>query len=222
MKRNVSLEEISDGRLYGIHDMVKADCHGCRGCHACCCGMGSSVIIDPLDMYRLQAKLEKSPAQLLQEERLELNVVDGCILPNLKMAGENEECTFLARDGRCSIHESRPGICRLFPLGRYYEDGDFRFFLQVGECREKNRSKVKVEKWIDTPDWKKNHEFICTWHELLKALEREISGQEDGGRARAFNLGLLNIFYMTEYKTGEDFYGQFSDRRSRYREEYGI
>lgn len=29
MKRNVSLEEIPDGHLYGYHDMVKADCYGC-------------------------------------------------------------------------------------------------------------------------------------------------------------------------------------------------
>ena len=46
MKRYVSLEEISDGRLYGGNDMVKADCHGCKGCHKCCTGMGNSVILE--------------------------------------------------------------------------------------------------------------------------------------------------------------------------------
>lgn len=222
MKRNVSLEEISDGRLYGIHDMVKADCHGCKECYACCCGMGSSVILDPCDVYRLQAGLGKNLAQLLQEEKLELNVVDGCILPNLKMAGEREQCAFLNRDGRCSIHESRPGICRLFPLGRYYEDDDFRYFLQVGECREKNRTKVKVEKWIDTPDWKKNHDFVCAWHALLKTLERETAGQEDGARAKELNLGLLNTFYMTEYDIREDFYEIFYARLQYYKDAFGI
>ena len=36
MRRQASLEEISDGHLYGLNDMVKADCGGCSGCSACC------------------------------------------------------------------------------------------------------------------------------------------------------------------------------------------
>ncbi len=52
MKRNVSLAEISDGRLYGENDMVKADCHGCKGCSKCCHGMGESIVLDPYDIYR--------------------------------------------------------------------------------------------------------------------------------------------------------------------------
>ena len=36
MKRNVTLEEISDGNLYEANDMVKADCQDCKGCSDCC------------------------------------------------------------------------------------------------------------------------------------------------------------------------------------------
>lgn len=220
MRRNVSLEEISDGRLYGIRDMVKADCHGCRGCSKCCQGMGNSVVLDPYDICRLQSGLHRSFAQLLQEGRLELHVVDGCILPNLSMSGEGERCTFLGADGRCSIHESRPGICRLFPLGRYYADGDFKYFLQTGECSEKNRTKVRVGRWIDTPDLEKNHDFICAWHALLKALEKAVAGREDGAQAKALNMELLNAFFFAAYDEDRDFYGQFEERLNRYRERF--
>ena len=34
MKRNIDIKEISDGKLYGPNDMVKADCRGCEGCSA--------------------------------------------------------------------------------------------------------------------------------------------------------------------------------------------
>ena len=47
MKREVDLNEISDGRLYSSGDMVKVDCHDCEGCSACCQGMGNSIILDP-------------------------------------------------------------------------------------------------------------------------------------------------------------------------------
>ena len=129
MKRYVSLEEISDGRLYTAKDMVRADCHGCEGCSACCHGMGESIILDPYDVYRLEKMEGFSFAESIGRT-IELNVVDGVILPNLMMSGEKESCGFLDQEGRCSIHPYRPGICRLFPLGRFYEEGSFRYFLQ--------------------------------------------------------------------------------------------
>lgn len=44
MRREVTLEEISDGRLYDANDMVKADCQDCKGCHDCCTGMGGEIL----------------------------------------------------------------------------------------------------------------------------------------------------------------------------------
>ncbi len=212
MKRNVSLAEISDGRLYHENDMVKADCHGCKGCFGCCTGMGTSVILDPYDVYRLQAGIGKGLPRLLEEGAVELNVVDGIILPNLSMAGQEERCAFLDGEGRCSIHRSRPGVCRLFPLGRFYENGDFKYFLQTGECRESSRSKVKVAKWIDTPEHGRYHGFICDWHYFLNRQEEKVAGAEDSEEAKKLNLALLQIFFMEPYDTDEDFYGQFEER----------
>ena len=201
MRRNVTLEEISDGRLYRSNDMVKADCHGCEGCHKCCTGMGNSVLLDPYDVYRLQKGLAKGLNRLLAEEAAELNVVDGVILPNLKMAGREERCVFLNEEGRCSIHSVRPGLCRLFPLGRYYEDYGFRYFLQSGECPAPNRSKVKVSKWIDTPRQASYQGFLCRWHGLLKRLEKTVYGREDSEIAKQLNLVMLRTFYMEPYET---------------------
>ena len=89
MKRKVDLNEISDGRLYSSGDMVKVDCHDCEGCSACCQGMGNSIILDPMDLWRLQLG-KKENFDTLLANYLELNVVDGMVLPNLKMAGEEE------------------------------------------------------------------------------------------------------------------------------------
>ena len=217
MKRNVTLAEISDGRLYGPNDMVKADCHGCKGCSQCCHGMGSSIILDPYDGYRLTKGLQKELAELIGTA-LELNVVDGVILPNLRMAGEKEACFFLDEEGRCSIHAHRPGICRLFPLGRYYENGSFKYFLQTGECAETIRSKVKVSKWIDTPDLARNQQFVTTWHYLVNQVEELIQNSEDDAFRKNLNMFLLNTFYLTPYDKEGDFYQQFEERLARFRE----
>ncbi len=211
MIRDVSLDEISDGKLYGLNDMVKADCNDCQGCSACCQGMGSSIVLDPLDVWRMEEQTGERFESLLVD-RLELNVVDGIILPNLKMAGEREACVFLVGGGRCSIHSFRPGICRLFPLGRFYEGRSFQYFLQVHECKKENRTKVKVRKWIDTPDLKRYEQFVADWHYFLKDLQERLETGQDEELAKQVNLYVLNTFYMTPFDAGCDFYEQFYAR----------
>lgn len=210
MKRNIDLKEISDGRLYGSNDLVKADCGDCRGCFACCCGMGNSIILDPLDVHRLTTGLNQSFEALLASY-LELNVVDGIILPNLKMQGSRECCAFLNEAGRCTIHAIRPGICRLFPLGRYYENGSFRYFLQTHECKKANRTKVKVKKWIDTPELGKYETFVNRWHYYLKDMETLIEKQPE--KAKEIDLQILQRFYLTPY--GDNFYTEFEQRMQK-------
>lgn len=209
MERYVDIKKISDGKLYSSNDLVRADCGDCQGCFDCCCGMGESIVLDPMDVNRLSKGLGKTFEELLAEN-LELNVVDGLILPNLKMAGEKEQCSFLTKEGRCSIHSIRPGICRLFPLGRFYENGSFRYFLQVHECRKENRAKIKVKKWIDTPDVKKYEKFINEWHYFLKDMERHtVQGFE---YAKTVSMYILKQFYYQPYNDQEDFYEQFGKR----------
>lgn len=210
MIRNINMEEVSDGKLYGVNDMVKVGCDDCKGCSACCRGMGSSVVLDPYDVYLLTTGLNCRFEELLVD-KLELNVVDGIVLPNLNMSNATESCAFLNKEGRCSIHAYRPGICRIFPLGRIYENGSFQYFLQVNECKKKERTKVKVKKWIDTKDIAKNEAFIVRWHYFLKDLTEKIPTLSEADLKR-MNMYVLNVFFMTPYDAQRDFYEQFAER----------
>lgn len=208
MLRNVSLEEISDGRLYGLNDMAKLGCNDCAGCSSCCRGMGNTIVLDPYDVWRLTGGLGVSLQQLFAGH-LELNVVDGIILPNLKLAGDSEQCTFLNEEGRCSIHLYRPGICRLFPLGRYYEDDGFCYILQVHECEKQNRSKVKIRKWMDTPDMERYDTYIADWHAFLNKLRVKL---EKAALAKSISMYILQQFYLLPYDNSRDFYSQYEAR----------
>ncbi|WP_373218499.1 YkgJ family cysteine cluster protein [Ruminococcus sp. 5_1_39BFAA] len=212
MRREVSMEEISDGKLYEANDMVKADCHDCEGCHDCCTGMGDSVVLDPLDVFRLCAGLGKTAEELVSLGYIQFDAADGNILPHLCMRGREESCVFLNGEGRCSIHGFRPGFCRLFPLGRYYENGGFRYFLQIHECKKTNRSKIKVKKWIDTPELKKYEKFVADWHYFLLDVQEVLYQAEDGELIKNLNLYVVNRFYMKAYEKNEDFYAQFYTR----------
>lgn len=197
-------------RLYELRDMVKVGCHDCEGCSACCQGMGDTVILDPFDVYRLTVGLGK-PFEVLLTECVELHVEEGLILPNLQMTGENNSCVFLNKEGRCSIHSLRPGLCRTFPLGRNYEDGKLTYFMLEQECPKENKTKLKVEKWIDTPDLQKNQDFLVKWHYLLKGLRKQAAALE-GEQLKQVNMLLLHIFYLRPYAEKADFYSQFEER----------
>lgn len=214
MKRNCSLNEISDGNLYNRNDLVEASCDGCKGHARCCHGMGQSIVLDPYDIYRFTVNLHTTFEQLLSD-KIELNVVDGIILPNLKMMGEGEACIFLNNDGKCSIHTSRPGICRIFPLGRYYENHGFQYILQVNECSNLSRTKVKIDKWIDTTDLDRYEQFLVDWHYFLNDVEKVIKTSQDEGFVKNLNMFNLHNFFVKPYDNNRDFYEQFYDRLNK-------
>lgn len=217
MRRNIRLEEISDGRLYTANDMVKADCRDCEGCSACCRNM-EAVVLDPLDIANLCQGLGKTFEELMGSA-IELKLVDGVILPHLKMTGEEETCSFLDQNGRCSVHSFRPGICRLFPLGRYYSEEGLRYFLQVHECRKEDRSKIKVKKWLGISDLASYEKYILQWHAFLQTCEEAMATLDDENQ-RIFQLYILRTFYQTPY--GQAFYQEFYQRMCELKARLGL
>lgn len=202
MDRYIDLKEISDGKLYGSNDLVKAGCGDCQGCSACCESMADTIILDPMDLYLLTSHLGIPISSMLYHQ-IDLGVVDGVILPHLKMAGSTNRCPFLTEAGRCSIHEFRPGFCRLFPLGRYYENRSFRYFLQIKECLNQNRTKVKIRKWIGMPDFDRYETFIKDWHYFLKDLQKPLA-KNSPQWAKNVNLLILNELILKPYSAGQE------------------
>lgn len=220
MLRNVDLNRISDGRLYSSGDMVKADCHDCKGCSACCREMGNSIILDPMDIWRFARFAKLDFRTLISNCYIELNIADGLILPNIRMDEKRDACPFLNENGRCNIHDYRPGLCRLFPLGRFYEEKGFKYFLQIDECKNKNRGKIKIKKLLGIPDLKAYETYIDTWHSLLVKC-REGAAELNDSEKNTLMLYLLRSFYETGYYQADEesfyqeFYARVSEMRNR-------
>lgn len=210
MKREIDLNEISDGRLYTSNDMVKIGCNDCEGCSECCRMVGDTILLDPYDIFQLEQALGIE-FEGLMAEHLELRVVDGLICPHLKMRPE-EGCVFLDPKGRCSIHGHRPGFCRMFPMGRIYQEQGFKYFLQVHECSYPNKTKVKLRKWLGIPSLDTYEKYIREWHVLVQDLVKTIEGTESQEIIKKLNMYVLNQFYVNQYDVDKDFYSQFYQR----------
>ena len=220
MLRNVSLEDISDGRMYTENDLVRVDTNSCKGCQTVCCqNMGSTIVIDPYDCYKLTTGLGKTFEQLTMNE-LELNVVDGIIMPK-----SDGRCAFLREDNLCNIHTIRPGICRMFPLGRYWEDEThFKYIVQKGECNKDNLSKIKLKKWLGIEGLVEYDSYIVRWHEYVKLLQAALPGLSENN-VKILNTFNLRVFYMTTYAGCADdkaFYAEFDRRLAMAKEKLGL
>lgn len=210
MKREIDLNEISDGRLYTSNDMVKIGCNDCTGCSECCRMVEDTILLDPYDIYQLEQVL-KIGFEELMAAYVELRVVDGMIQPHIKMRPE-EGCVFLSREGRCTIHNYRPGFCRMFPMGRIYQEQGFKYFLQVHECSYPNKTKVKLRKWLGIPALDSYEQYIRDWHGLVQKVTGIIENAENQGLIKKLNMYLLNQFYVNQYDVEKDFYPQFYAR----------
>ena len=135
MEREIDLKKISDGKLYTNKDMVKAGCGECQGCSDCCRGMGNSIFLDPMDIYRLTTGLECTFEDLLST-CVELQVVDGFIQPNMKMTGKEEQCPFLNEKGWITKPLIDMGNCKNGMNFHYNENGCEVKCLGVGDFKD--------------------------------------------------------------------------------------
>ena len=126
--------------------------------------------------------------------------MDGLILPNLCMGGK-DACSLLDENMRCSVHAYRPGICRLFPLGRVYTDSGFSYFLQKNQCAKQGLAKIKVKKWIGIADMASNEEYILAWHNFIRRTGELMLWLRDNARGEHINdiaMYVLNEFYVKD------------------------
>lgn len=210
MLREVDIDEISDGMRYKSSDMVRISCNDCNGCSKCCHDMCDTIILDPYDIYMMAAATGDTFEALL-EYAIRLRPADSLLLPHIAMQEETGACAFLSREGRCGIHRNRPGFCRLFPLGRIYENGGFSYFNQIYECEYPNKSKVKIKKWLDIPNLAAYEEFVIKWHDMQNVLRNIISSGGSDTPTKV-NVIMLKYFYKMPYNLSESFYEQYDKR----------
>ena len=211
-------------RLYGAQDMARVASSACEGCGACCRGMGDTIVLDPYDAWQLCAGTG-STFEALMGAGVDLHVEEGVILPHIMMKKETDSCFFLGNDGRCGIHAFRPGICRLFPLGRQFGKEKISYFVVPDGCVKGGLSKVRIDRWIGIPGLPRYEAYKSDWRELVRTLKARIAAEESGEVQRNINLYFLRTFYMEPYRgsrtaekalPAEAFYREYADRAEKF------
>ena len=82
------------------------------------------------------------------------------------------------------------------------------------ECPKEGKSKIKVQKWLDTPELTKNQQFLIQWHKLRGKLREKASEKPE--KSKEMNLLLLHLFFVHPYEIATDFYPQFEARYAEF------
>lgn len=90
----------------------------CRRCGKCCKNQ-DTILFNTRDIYNIAKKLGKTTRQVI-EECAEVYIGNSSRLPMVHMVpiGPQRRCPLLLDDGRCSVHDCKPTVCALYPLGR--------------------------------------------------------------------------------------------------------
>lgn len=209
-----------DGKKYKYIEEAPVGCNDCEGCSLCCREMGDTIVQDPYDMWNFCTNMKLAGGAQVTFELLvsedgpwELSMQNGLLLPNIKMVDDGH-CPFLNGKGRCSIHPIRSGLCRLFPLGRgFEEDGAIYYYVLNKElgCEKMKGpgSPVQISEWLQHNDMDKYELFLIAWHRIKRNLEDRIAHMSDE-EADMAREKLLVHFYDRPYS--KDFYSDFTER----------
>lgn len=150
----------------------------CTMCGKCCIKR-EDILLNPRDMYNLAKELGMTPHEVMNTY-CETYIGSDSRLPvvRLKPRGEIRRCPLL-KDRKCSIHNSKPTVCALFPIGRGIagEKGnihsltvkDIRYFFSEPGCGDDSETHT-VREWLGEFGLSPEDEFFIKWQKCLFEL----------------------------------------------------
>lgn len=188
----------------------------CTQCGACCRNR-NDIILNPKDLFQIAEKMNSTPTEIALRY-CDIYIGDSSRIPiiRLKSIGSDNRCPFL-KNNKCSIHDVKPVICAMFPIGRImtYETGKehpnkYEYIFVNPGCGD-NTEEHTVKEWLQNSGIPLQDDFFIQWSEITFELCQAIKCLRDRIpetiKLELWN-GLLNILYF-EYDLRLEFLPQF-------------
>lgn len=197
----------------------------CRWCGKCCKNQ-DTILFNARDIYNIAKKLGKTTIQVIKE-CAEVYIGNSSRLPMVHMVpvGRQRRCPLLLDDGRCSVHDCKPTVCALYPLGRVaifdgVKDADaeitkenirVKYIINDYTCGSAKKHNT-VSSWLAQFQIPEEDEFFLRWNEVLVNLCAAVRKLEKNGCSeRPLQMLWDAIFYRlyVDFDTKQDFMPQF-------------
>lgn len=166
-KPSVSIQVAgSDAKVLSEPDLLQLSC-GIFGCTSNCCTKSAPIILNPYEIALICRE-----SKLSYEDLLDIVETDRAKGFPLVMLPRDPACHFWTGRG-CRIYQARPLACRLFPLGRVYDNGQSHIVLpQLNVCSGLASSPAKtVADYLREQDTSASIRMADRWIEFVNEIE---------------------------------------------------
>lgn len=188
----------------------------CRLCGNCCRNLRGNLMPEQIDAYRLARFLwERGEVEYMEDFYTRYtypDMLEGCFPVFLiNTVDPDDSCVFL-KDGRCSVYEARPRVCRLYPFTAFpgQRGKAFHFF----QCMDNNSAhfsdgKILVKDWMYQNFSREDREFLTAESDTLIELGRLLKAMSTDGRKE--NLFQILYYRYYNYDLDQPFMPQYKE-----------
>jgi len=173
----MSTDEILEAKTIGLDDVFEFRCKACGKC----CKNRNDLILTPYDVYRISSYFGRSPEEIVQRycdvykgENSHLPIVGVVPVP------PDNACSFL-HNKKCSVHEKKPVVCRVYPLARLRfidDDSAAKFQFHGASCKHTPQT-VTVREWIGDVASDEAEQAGKLWLEVVTTLYQLVEKTQD-------------------------------------------
>ena len=226
---------MSDPRLQHIiknFDSMKRDVNDtfkfhCKQCGKCCINR-EDILMSPQDIFRAAKELKTTPAEFIHQYcESYLGSTSRMPIVRLLPKGSIKRCPLL-KDRKCMIHNSKPAVCAMYPLGRAIkidkdeaEKGEIspmkiEYIINDIDCGDNSETHT-VKGWLESFGIPLEDEYFLKWQTTITLLSPRIQKLEKEIKPSFLNklIDILFIKLYLDYDMEHDFYTQFVDNADK-------
>ena len=202
----------------------------CTQCGKCCTNR-EDILLNPQDLFRIAKHLEQTPQDVV-EHFCEVYAGSDSRMPIVRLLpeGPTKRCPFLVRN-KCRIHEAKPAVCAMFPLGRAHgfdlKTGkplpEILYILDKPACGDDSETHT-VREWLGSFHIPVDDPFYLEWSEALISFTQAFRKLEEINPAATAVLirpAVYEHLYLA-YNTSQDFLSQFQENLEKTKEFFQI
>lgn len=201
-----SIEKYETGKL-GLDDTFEFHCTMCGKC----CIRRNDILLKPSDLYQIAKELKMSVFDFFISY-CEAYIGGDTNLPivRLKPRGSVQRCPLL-KERKCMVHQAKPSICALFPLGRTLRTEseetpapDFsnvrtEYFFSNPGCGDKSETHT-IREWLNSFHILEEDEIFKKWSCLLTKVSPALTCLKEKIDAEVMNTlwdAILFVLYLS-------------------------
>lgn len=186
----------------------------CTRCGACCKNVRDSILLNPLDAYRLVNLLRDEgavgpPIDILEGVAELKELTRGFHIYMLRTLNDSGVCTFL-KENRCSVYTARPATCRLYPFSSDVKaDGTVDWSLCLEQPQHFKGGSMTAREWRRKPLNDETIRFFqkeTEWMPLIGKLLNDVPNS----RLREAEIQTLAFYYFA-YDYSQPFLFQYEN-----------